>query len=155
MSQFKNINDKSMILIMEQLQEQFDSHRLDVEAIKDYVDNEDIVDGICKYFGVEPYFEDYTYLCEMFNLNSNIELPLKRPYKKRKVKVTHKEYYVKYGINYWEQTIDTYTILDSADINAMRDNNLYNWWEGKLIDDEETDYETQEDNIDDIDNFVN
>jgi len=151
MSQFKNINDKSMKLIMEQIKEQFDDENLGVETIKDYIENQHIVDGICQYFGLDGlYFEDYSYLCEMFVLNSDIEPPFRKPIKPKKIKVRHKEHYVKYGINYWQQMIDSYTLLDEEDLIAMQDSDMYYWWEGKLIDSVETEYETQEDDIDDV-----
>ncbi len=150
MSQFSKLNDRTLKMIMDQIAEVFSEASLDLESTEEFIENIDIVYDICKYFGItEIDFEDLSYLCGMFHLNEDIEPPFRRPTLK-KIKVTHKEHYVQYGTRYYEQYIDSYTLLDEDDINKMQTNDMYQYWNGKVVYNDIDESDVSDDEIDDV-----
>lgn len=151
MSAFKKINDNSLKLILEQVQEKFDDEGLDVEKMSDIMEHSNLIEDVTKYFGANDLsFEDLSYLCEVFSLNSDFDPPLRRPFKKKKIRVTHKEYFTQSGVKYYEQYINSYTLLDKEDISVMGNEGMYEWWDGNLVDEDFGEYYTDDDSIDDV-----
>lgn len=151
MSVFKKINDNSLKLILEQVQEQFEDEGLDVEKMSDILEHSSTVEDLTKYFGVNDLsFDDLSYLCEVFSLNSDFDLPLRRPFKKKKIKVTHKEYFTESGVRYYRQYIDSYTLLDKEDVNVMGSEGIYEWWDGTIYEEYHTGSYSDDDEIDDV-----
>jgi hypothetical protein len=151
MSKFSDLSDRTLKLIMDQVKEQFEEEGLDVEAVADYVQNGNIVEDISKYVGVDNLsFEDLTYLCGLFIDNVDTEPPFKRP-RLKKFKITHKEEYVQYGARYYQQVIGSYALLDSDDLSAMQSEGSYEYWDGRVIDNDIYSEDTNDDEITDID----
>lgn len=103
MSIFKNLNDNSMKILMDQINQTFQEEGWDIEPLSDFVEQRGDIDEVCKYFGLSRLeFEDYSYLYEMFQLNPNVEPPFNRPILKVFM-VEHKEFYSVSGVKFYEQ----------------------------------------------------
>jgi hypothetical protein len=147
MSIFKNLNDNSMKILMDQINQFFEEEELDIDDLSVFVENGFEIDEICKYFGLaELEFHDYSYLYEMIQLNPNIEPPFNKPTLKVFM-VEHKEFYSVSGVRLHEQNISSYADLDSNTIDAMRNNDMYNWWDGQETYNSENNYETHDDEV--------
>ena len=68
----------------------------------------------------------------------------------KSIVVTHSEDYNEYGTRYYEQTIDTYTMLDNDDLYALSSNEFYNYWEGENTNNDVHDTEVSSDSIEEI-----
>jgi len=114
------------------------------------MENLSIVNSDFSYFGINsPDLDDYTYLCELFVLNKTFDPPFKRP-KLKSMTVYHSEDYTSFGTRYYEQTINTYTILDKDDMYSLQSEGYYEYWEGNLTEDDSHNYETEDDEITDV-----
>ena len=114
------------------------------------MENLSIVNSDFSYFGINsPDLDDYTYLCELFVLNKTFEPPFKRP-KLKSMTVYHSEDYTSSGTKYFQQTINTYTILDKDDMYSLQSEGYYEYWDGDMTDDDSHNYETDDDQITDI-----
>ena len=150
MSIFKNLNDNSMKILMDQINQTFQEEGWDIEPLSDFVEQRGDIDEVCKYFGLSRLeFEDYSYLYEMFQLNPNVEPPFNRPTLKVFM-VEHKEFYSVSGVKFYEQNISSYADLDSSTIDAMRNNDMYEWWDGEETYNDEQNYETHDDEVSQI-----
>ena len=150
MSIFKNLNDNSMKILMDQINQTFQEEGWDIEPLSDFVEQCGDIDEVCKYFGLSGLeFVDYSYLYEMFQLNPNVEPPFNRPDLKVFM-VEHKEFYSVSGVKFYEQNISSYADLDSSTIDAMRNNDMYDWWDGQETYNDERNYETHDDEVSQI-----
>lgn len=150
MSVFKKLNDKSMKVIMVQIDELFSEEGYDMDELSSFIELYSEIDEICKYFGLENLsFEDYSYLYEIIRLNPTLEPPFNKPILKV-YNVEHKEHYTQSGIKWYEQTIESYSDLDSDTLNAMRDHEMYYYYEGTETYDDTGNYESYDDEVGEI-----
>jgi hypothetical protein len=106
-----------------------------------------LVKSALVYFGINnPNFNDYSYLCELVNLNVNPEIPIERP-KLKILKVLHTEDYRESGTRYYETIIPSYCVLNDDNLSDMREDEFYLYWEGKQLDNEVYDSETDDDRV--------
>jgi hypothetical protein len=150
MSKLGKLNDNAIKQLMSLISKDFNDEDLSVNMIN-IADNQNIVDSALSYFGISsPDLEDYTYVCELFVLNQNFETPpIQRP-EMKSIVVTHSEDYNEYGTRYYEQTIDTYTMLDNDDLYALSSNEFYNYWEGENTVNDVHDTEVSSNSIEEI-----
>lgn len=150
-SNISKLNDGAIKQLMTLISEDLDNY-VDRTPIKiDYImENLSIVKSDLSYFGINsPDLDDYTYLCELFVLNKTFEPPFKRP-ELKSMTVYHSEDYTSTGTKYYEQTINTYTILDKDDMYSLQVEEYYEYWEGIITDDDSHHYENESDTITDI-----
>ena len=150
MSKLDKLKDNAIKQLMALISKDFNDEGLSVNIIN-IVDNQNIVDSALSYFGISNSdLEDYTYVCELFVLNENFETqPIQRP-KMKSIFVAHSEDYNEYGTRYYEQTIDSYTMLDNDDLYALSSNEFYNYWEGENVTNDVHDSEVSNDSIEEI-----
>ena len=53
-------------------------------------------------------------------------------------------------LNFTNKTISSYADLDSSTIDAMRNNDMYDWWDGQETYNDENNYETIDDEVSQI-----
>jgi len=147
-----NLSDKQLSLIIKNLQNSFEEDRVDI-----YDDNElfdysttNVIDSVLKYFGIELMDEeDYTFFIALCRLNENPEESIIRP-KLETYKITHKEEVIEYKTYEYETKSNSYIPLNSENVYSMGANDLYSYYEGKLVGQDVDDTEHRDDYIDDI-----
>jgi hypothetical protein len=143
-----NLSDKQLSLIIKNLQNSFEEDSDDNELF-DY-STTNVIDSVLKYFGIELMDEeDYTFFIALCRLNKNPEESIIRP-KLETYKITHKEEVIEYKTYEYETKSNSYIPLNSENVYSMGANDLYSYYEGKLVGQDVDDTEHRDDYIDDI-----
>jgi hypothetical protein len=147
-----NLSDKQLSLIIKNLQNSFEEDRVDINDDNELFDylTTNVIDSVLKYFGIELMDEeDYTFFIALCRLNKNPEEGIIRP-KLETYKITHKEEVIEYRTYEYETKSNSYIPLNSENVYSMGANDLYSYYEGKLVGKEVDDSEHRDDYIDDI-----
>jgi hypothetical protein len=150
MSVFDKLNNKSLLLLLNQIRQDFIDEDLDLLSTSDFFENSSIIETKCSYFGIDVVKRtDMTYLMALFmdvdeDLSEEItELP-NRP-KLNKVQVRWKEVAHETNEYIYQTNIDSYCPLDPYDLEIMRNEDWFDPWGGKIVDKTNFDWETTED----------
>ncbi len=147
-----NLSDKQLSLIIKNLQNSFEEDRVDIDDDNELFDysTTNVIDSVLKYFGIELMDEeDYTFFIALCRLNKNPEGNIIRP-KLETYKITHKEEVIEYKTYEYETKSNSYIPLNSENVYSMGANDLYSYYEGKLVGQDVDDTEHRDDYIDDI-----
>ena len=147
-----NLSDKQLSLIIKNLQNSFEEDRVDIDDDNELFDysTTNVIDSVLKYFGIELLDEeDYTFFIALCRLNKNPEESIIRP-KLETYKITHKEEVIEYKTYEYETKSNSYIPLNSENVYSMGANDLYSYYEGKLVGQDVDDTEHRDDYIDDI-----
>jgi len=147
-----NLSDKQLRIIITNLQNAFEENNVDIDDDSELFEygTRDVIDSVLKYFGFEPYDEeDYTFFIALCRLNKNPEGNIVRP-KLETYKITHKEEVIEYKTYEYETKSNSYIPLNSENVYSMGANDLYSYYEGKLVGQDVDDTEHRDDYIDDI-----
>ena len=147
-----NLSDKQLSLIIKNLQNSFEEDRVDIDDDNELFDysTTNVIDSVLKYFGLEPWDEeDYTFFIALCRLNKNPEESIIRP-KLETYKITHKEEVIEYKTYEYETKSNSYIPLNNENVYSMGANDLYSYYEGKLVGQDVDDTEHRDDYIDDI-----
>jgi hypothetical protein len=147
-----NLSDKQLSLIIKNLQNSFEEDRVDIDDDNELFDylTTNVIDSVLKYFGIELMDEeDYTFFIALCRLNKNPEESIIRP-KLETYKITHKEEVIEYKTYEYETKSNSYIPLNENNVYSMGANDLYSYYEGKLVREETDDTEHRNDFIDDI-----
>ena len=150
MSVFDKLNNKSLLLLLNQIRQDFIDEGLDLLSTSDFFENSSIIQTKCSYFGIDVVKRtDMTYLMALFmevdeELSEEItELP-NRP-KLNKVQVRWKEVALETNEYIYQTNIDSYCPLDPNDLEIMRSEDWFDPWGGKIVDKTNFDWETTDD----------
>ena len=147
-----NLSDKQLRIIITNLQNAFEENNVDIDDDSELFEygTRDVIDSVLKYFGFEPWDEeDYTFFIALCRLNKNPEGSIIRP-KLETYKITHKEEVIEYKTYEYETKSNSYIPLNSENVYSMGANDLYSYYEGKLVGQDVDDTEHRDDYIDDI-----
>ena len=147
-----NLSDKQLSLIIKNLQNSFEEDRIDIDDDNELFDylTTNVIDSVLKYFGIELLDEeDYTFFIALCRLNENPEESIIRP-KLETYKITHKEEVIEYKTYEYETKSNSYIPLNSENVYSMGANDLYSYYEGKLVGQDVADTEHRDDYIEDI-----
>jgi hypothetical protein len=147
-----NLSYKQISLIIKNLQNSFEEDRVDIDDDNELFDysTTNVIDSVLKYFGIELMDEeDYTFFIALCRLNKNPEESIIRP-KLETYKITHKEEVIEYKTYEYETKSNSYIPLNSENVYSMGANDLYSYYEGKLVGQDVDDTEHRDDYIDDI-----
>ena len=79
-TEISNFPDKLLVRLILLIYEKFEEIDIEEIDISEIINNLDLVNPALRYFGISnPNFNDYSYLCELVNLNVNPEIPIERP----------------------------------------------------------------------------
>lgn len=146
-TEISNLPDKLLVRLILLIYEKFEEIDIEEIDISEILSNLDLVKSVLVYFGISnPNFNDYSYLCELVNLNVNPEIPIERP-KLKILKVLHSEDYNEYGTKYFETIIPSYCVLNDDNLSDMRNDEFYLYWEGNQLDNEVHDSEINDDSV--------
>jgi hypothetical protein len=149
MSNYKNLTDKQLRIILTNLQNVFEDENIDIDYDNDIFEPDVLssFDSVLKYFGIELYNEeDYSYFIGLCRLNKNPEENIIRP-KLETYEVIHEEEVIEYKTNTYFTKINSYIPLNMDNVYSMGSNDLYYYYEGTLINEYNHDSEIRDDSI--------
>jgi hypothetical protein len=149
MSNYKNLTDKQLRIILTNLQNVFEDENIDIDYDNDIFEPDVLssFDSVLKYFGIELYNEeDYSYFIGLCRLNKNPEENIIRP-KLETYEVIHEEEVIEYKTNTYFTKINSYIPLNMDNVYSMCSNDLYYYYEGTLINEYNHDTENRDDSI--------
>lgn len=147
-----NLSDKQLRLIITNLQNAFEEENVDINDDSDLFEygTRDVIDSVLKYFGIELWDEeDYTFFIALCRLNKNPEGSIVRP-KLETYNILHKEEMIEYKTIEYSTNINTYIPLNKDNVYSMGQNDLYFYYEGKVVDEQVDETEHRDDYIEDI-----
>lgn len=149
-TEISNLPDKLLVRLIQLIYEKFEKINIEKFDISEILTNLDLVKSALNYFGINnPNFNDYSYLCELINLNVNPEIPIEKP-KLKILKAIQSEDYYEYGTRYYETIIPSYCILDNNNLYDMREDEFYVYWDGRLLQTEVHSAEITDDSVEEI-----
>ena len=154
MSNYVNLSDKSLRVIIITLVKEFDENNINIDGNTIFeVDVVNIIDDILQYFGIKSRdIELYSYFISLCILNPNYldkTVPIQRP-TLNKYKVLHDETSRIWQTTTYRTIIKSYIELDKNMVNDLRSIDLYEYYDGQIINEEVHDSETTDDEILDI-----
>lgn len=147
-----NLSDKQLRLIITNLQNAFEEDKVDIDDDSELFEygTRDVIDSVLKYFGFEPWDEeDYTFFIALCRLNKNPEGSIVRP-KLETYNILHKEEVIEYKTVEYSSNINTYIPLNKDNVYSMGRNDLYFYYEGKVLEEQVDETEHRDDYIEDI-----
>jgi len=147
-----NLSDKQLRIIITNLQNAFEENNVDIDDDSELFEygTRDVIDSVLKYFGLEPWDEeDYTYFIAICRLNKNPEGSIVRP-KLETYNILHKEEMIEYKTIEYSTNINTYIPLNKDNVYSMGQNDLYFYYEGKVVDEQVDETEHRDDYIENI-----
>jgi hypothetical protein len=149
MSNYKNLTDKQLRIILTNLQNVFEDENIDIDYDNDIFEPDVLssFDSVLKYFGIELYDEeDYSYFIGLCRLNKNPEENIIRP-KLETYEVIHEEDVIEYKTYNYATRINSYIPLNMDNVYSMGSNDLYYYYECQFIDSNLYDSDTRNDTI--------
>jgi hypothetical protein len=154
MSNYVNLPDKSLRVIILTLNKEFDENNIDIEGNDIFEeDTVNLIDKTLEYFGIGGQdIELYSYFISLCLLNPNYldkNTPIQRP-KLNKYEVIHSETSRVWQTTTYRTVIPSYIELDKNMITDLRSIELYDYWDGKIIYENVDDSESTSDEVDEI-----
>jgi len=154
MSNYVNLPDKSLRVIILTLNKEFDENNIDIEGNDIFEeDTVNLIDKTLEYFGIGGYdIELYSYFISLCLLNPNYldkNTPIQRP-KLNKYEVIHSETSRVWQTTTYRTVIPSYIELDENMITDLRSIELYDYWDGKIIYENVDDSESTSDEVEEI-----
>jgi len=147
-----NLSDKQLRIIITNLQNAFEENNVDIDDDSELFEygTRDVIDSVLKYFGLEPWDEeDYTFFIALCRLNKNPEGSIVRP-KLETYNILHKEEVIEYKTVEYSSNINAYIPLNKDNVYSMGRNDLYFYYEGKVLEEQVDETEHRDDYIEDI-----
>jgi len=154
MSNYTNLPDKSLRVIIFTLNKEFDENNIDIEGNTIFEeDTVDLIDKTLEYFGIKDQtIELYSYFISLCLLNPGYldkTVPIQRP-RLNKYEVIHSESSRVYKTTTYRTVIPSYIELDENMIGDLRGIELYDYWDGEEISDYVDDSEATDDSVEEI-----
>jgi hypothetical protein len=147
-----NLSDKQLRIIITNLQNAFEENNVDIDDDSELFEygTRDVIDSVLKYFGFEPWDEeDYTFFIALCRLNKNPEGSIVRP-KLETYNILHKEEVIEYKTVEYSSNINAYIPLNKDNVYSMGQNDLYFYYEGKVLEEQVDETEHRDDYIENI-----
>jgi len=154
MSPYEKLNDNALLLLMNQLREEFVEKDIDTYSLEEFFSNHDIIERKSSYFGINDIqVPDITYLFKLFSQitydeEDITELP-PRPQLK-KLRVEWSEDVTEYNRYFYQDTVESYYDLSTYDMEVLRSEEFFDPWIGKMYHKEILDSESTEDECTDV-----
>lgn len=154
MSNYVNLPDKSLRVIILTLNKEFDENNIDIEGNDIFEeDTVNLIDKTLEYFGIGGQdIELYSYFISLCLLNPNFldkNVPIQRP-RLNKYEVIHSETSRVWQTTTYRTVIPSYIELDENMITDLRSIELYDYWDGNIIYEHVDDSESTSDEVDEI-----
>lgn len=154
MSPLENLNNKALLLLMNQLREEFVDSYTDPNNIEEFFTSYDMIQRKTSYFGIDNLqVPDLTYLYDLFLNVDDIEEEITdlppRP-RLKKFRVEWSEDVTEYNRYYYQDTVESYCELSTGDMEMLRSEDFFDPWIGKMYHKEILDSESTEDECTDV-----
>jgi len=154
MSNYVNLPDKSLRVIILTLNKEFDENDIDIEGNDIFEeDTVNLIDKTLEYFGIGGQdIELYSYFISLCLLNPNFldkNTPIQRP-RLNKYEVIHSESSRVWQTTTYRTVIPSYIELDKNMITDLRSIELYDYWDGQIINENVDDSESTGDEVEEI-----
>jgi len=154
MSNYTNLPDKSLRVIIFTLNKEFDENNIDIEGNTIFEeDTVDLIDKTLEYFGIKDQtIELYSYFISLCLLNPGYldkTAQIQRP-RLNNYEVIHSESSRVYKTTTYRTVIPSYIELDENMITDLRGIDLYDYWDGEEISDYVDDSESTDDTVEEI-----
>ena len=154
MSNYVNLPDKSLRVIILTLNKEFDENNIDIEGNTIFEeDTVDVIDKTLEYFGIKDQtIELYSYFISLCLLNPGYldkTVPIQRP-RLNKYEVIHSESSRVWQTTTYRTVIPSYIELDENMIGDLSSIELYDYWDGQIINETVDDSESTGDEVEEI-----
>ena len=154
MSNYVNLPDKSLRVIIMTLNKEFDENNIDIEGNNIFEeDTVNLIDATLEYFGIGGQdIELYSYFISLCLLNPDYldkNVPIQRP-RLNKYEVIHDESSRVWKTTTYRTVIPSYIELDKNMVNDLRGIELYDYWDGQIINEDIDDSESTDDEVQEI-----
>ena len=154
MGNYVNLPDKSLRVIILTLNKEFDENNIDIEGNDIFEeDTVNLIDATLEYFGIGGQdIELYTYFISLCLLNPDYldkNVPIQRP-RLNKYEVIHDESSRVWQTTTYRTVIPSYIELDKNMITDLRGIELYDYWDGQIINEDIDDSESTGDEVQEI-----
>ena len=153
---FNNLSDGVLRMILTSMHERFEEDNIEIDLDDYYIYDGDIVviiNDILKYFSItNSGAEEWSFLISLYLDNpdyTNTDISIVRP-KLMNYQVTHKEEVVVYKTNTYLSQVSSYLPLTENILHSMRQMGEYDYWDGRVIDQDVYDSDVNNDEITDI-----
>ena len=149
MSPLEKLSDKALLLLINQIREEFVDNDVDSYSLEEFLSNYNIIAAKTSYFGIDDLqISDITYLFKLFSQitydeEDITELP-PRPQLK-KLRVEWSEDVTEYNRYFYQDTVESYYDLSTYDMEVLRSEEFFDPWIGKMYHKEILDSESTED----------
>jgi len=149
MSPLEKLSDKALLLLINQIREEFVDNDVDSYRLEEFLSSYDMIATKASYFGIDNLqVSDITYLFKLFSQivydeEDITELP-PRPQLK-KLRVEWSEDVTEYNRYYYQDTVESYYDLSTYEMEVLRSEEFFDPWSGKMYHKEILDSETTED----------
>ena len=149
MSPLEKLSDKALLLLINQIREEFVDNDVDSYSLEEFLSSYDMIATKASYFGIDNLqVPDITYLFKLFSQivydeEDITELP-PRPQLK-KLRVEWSEDVTEYNRYYYQDTVESYYDLSTYEMEVLRSEEFFDPWIGKMYHKEILDSETTED----------
>lgn len=154
MSNYTNLPDKSLRVIIFTLNKEFDENNIDIEGNNIFEEEVvDVIDKALEYFSIKDQtIELYSYFISLCLLNPGYldkTVPIQRP-RLNNYEVIHSESSRVYKTTTYRNEMSSYIELNKEMLGDLRSIELYDYWDGEIISDYVDDSETTDDEVEEI-----
>ena len=153
---FNNLSDGVLRMILTSMHERFEEDNIKIDLDDYYIYDGDsvvIINDILKYYSItNSGAEEWSFLISLYLDNpdyTNTDISIVRP-KLMNYQVTHKEEVVVYKTNTYLSQVSSYLPLTENILHSMRQMGEYDYWDGRVIDQDVYDSDVNNDEITDI-----
>ena len=155
MTNYTNLPDNVLRLIITNLKNDLDENDIDISDDYHTFETSTLttIDETLQYFNIKVSdVEDYSYFIALCMLNDDVSdknTPIKKP-KLNNYEVQHSENITVWKTLVYSQTIPSYIPLTRSMLQDLESENMYEYWDGRVVQEEVNDTETTDSTVEDI-----
>jgi hypothetical protein len=155
MTDYTKLPDNVLRLITNNLKNDLEDNGIDIADNYNIFDPStlSIIDDTLQYFNIKPSdTEDYSFFIALCRLNGNLSnknIPIKKP-KLEQYEVQHSEDVTVWKTVVYSQTIPSYIPLTRSILQDLESESMYDYWDGRIVDEQTNDTETTDSTVVDI-----
>lgn len=153
MTDYTKLPDNVLRLIIINLKNDLEDNGVDIDNNIFDASNLSIIDDTLQYFNIKPSdTEDYSFFIALCGLNNNLSdknTPIKKP-KLEQYEVQHSEDITVWKTIVYSQTIPSYVPLTRSILQDLQYDGMYDYWDGRIVDEQTNDTETTDSTVVDI-----
>jgi hypothetical protein len=155
MTDYTKLPDNVLRLLITNLKNDLEENDIDINDSYHTFETSTLstIDGTLQYFNIKvSEIEEYSYFIALCMLNDDVSdkiIPIKKP-KLNNYEVQHTENVTVWKTIVYSQTIPSYIPLTRSMLLDLESENMYEYWDGRIVDEETNDMETTESTVLDI-----